>query len=178
MKYKSFLAALVLSLALTAQAWAIPYSYEFTTGGLTGGTWTTTDPTVLGPPNFGLVVATSWHIVAPDGFVWDSSNPAQGIHDTGNYGDGFHFDFGGAQFDTPGYATRALTTTIDGPTNTAPTQASGQYIWRSYVDGLVTQGVGSWQFVPDVKSVPIPGTLWLLSSGLFLLAVWRARRRV
>jgi hypothetical protein len=29
-----------------------------------------------------------------------------------------------------------------------------------------------------VQSVPVPGTLWFLGSGLVLLVVWRARRRV
>jgi hypothetical protein len=38
--------------------------------------------------------------------------------------------------------------------------------------------VNTFAQVQQPRSVPIPGTVWLLGSGLVLLAVWRARRRV
>ena len=165
---KTLLAATLLSVTLAGPALAVPYSYEFASGAVTGN-YTTDSPVGFGAPTFGLIAMQSWHVVAPDGNVWDSSNQTQVIHDQANYGYGYYLDFGPTNPTLPG----GLNVQIDGPTYATPTAQSGVYTWNIFGFGT---GTGSWAQTSPVQSVPLPGMLWptvIGMMGFVGLMAWR-----
>jgi hypothetical protein len=170
---RTILAVLLLTVTLAAPAFAVPYSYEFTSGGLTG-TWTTE------PPNGIQWSALSWHIVTPDGMVWDSANPLLTVNEDRNFGDGLILQpmFSGSA-DANG---NNILMETDGPTNQNPTMSTGAYTWSRFSNGVFNTGVGDWRLVtPSIQSVPEPPTLWPFAIGLAgvaWLAVWRRKHAV
>ena len=166
------LLTILLSLTLTASAYAEPFTLDFTSGGLTGFV-TASSYGLVDSPAEGAI--TAWNITAPLG-AWSSTDQAERLFEWRNFGNGFIFQ----PMKGPAGETNLFVET-NGPTNITPGQSAGTYQWH---ETLVTgdtfstaSGTGTWSR-EVVNSVPIPGTLWLLGSGLVLLAVWRARRRV
>ena len=152
----------ILVLVPIGETNATPYSYEFTSGALTGQF--AVSPYVVtgeGP------LVQSWHISVPTGFgttVWDSTNPAQGIFANDPFcqclvllseatslrpNSIFSFNFQG----------------------TSPNQGAvaGSYVFLQDVKDtqLELQGSGNWVMVTE------PNTLWSLALGLLtFIAGW------
>jgi hypothetical protein len=150
-------------LAAFSSALAVPYSYEFTSGGLTGSF--TAEAELTSPPTYAF---QSWHITPPSGPVWDSGNPNQLQFDNFNQGGSLSL----ALFIQPGYPNFGLS--VDNLGELLPNSVSGTYSFLLVHDPFTREsGSGDW-----IRSVPGPNTLWSLGFGLLALPVveWLRRR--
>jgi hypothetical protein len=163
------LLALLLSLTLTAPAWAVPYSYDFVSGSLTG--------TFVADSSLFATTFHAWTITPPVGPVWTSTDPSV-IQFSNEVGLGWLtlvLETQGQPFGPPDFSLN-----IDGLGEVVPNGTAGAYTWSSQVTLQSDRVFGSGTWARETQSVPLPDMLWLTTflglAGLGWLW-WREWRR-
>jgi hypothetical protein len=156
---------LVIVLVPIGEAGAVPFTYEFTSGALTG----TFTADVVEPRMF-IAPFVSWDITAPTGFgtmVWNSGNPNQAQFDNEWFAFSLTLDVITPPLHLPGPSSE-LGLNVENLGLSLPDNVSGTYSFISFPglgDGGVT-GTGDWV---RLQPVPEPNTLWLSVLGVLAL---------
>jgi hypothetical protein len=149
-------------------ALAAPYTYEFTSGALTGTFTADADSGAAEP-------FISWNITAPTGFgttVYGSGIPGQPLFENLNWGGRINLTtFSGL---TPPIESESFffNLNVNNLGFSFPDNDSGNYVFEHFINQLSITGEGNWARVPE------PNTLWSLVLAFLALGVVKWIRRV